>query len=245
MNIQEDIVTWLKTLKGWQTELAYRALTKQIESSDIADILSMIKSNTVFANKVFPNFVKSASEKKLRLLSIESIHNIESLAPRNSLNFEKNKNLIVIYGSNGSGKSGYTKLIKKAAGKQHAVDLKPNVYNIGEKESKCTIKYTLDLIDKSENWIMNKEPIPDLSLIDIFDTDTGDNYLKEANVVTYTPNCMHELVRQLWTRYPQARVVGHRDLSPDLNGNGVIEKFERIKECPCFDAIPEFERLRK
>ena len=56
---------------------------------------------------------------------------------------------------------------------------------------------------------------------------------------------MHELVRQLWTRYPQARVVGHRDLSPDLNGNGIIEKFERIKECPCFDAIPEFERLRK
>lgn len=55
---------------------------------------------------------------------------------------------------------------------------------------------------------------------------------------------MHELVRELWTRYPEARVVGHRDLSPDLNHNGVVEKFEWIKMCPCFDVIPEFRRLR-
>jgi len=30
-----------------------------------------------------------------------------------------------------------------------------------------------------------------------------------------------------------------------VDENGKIEKFECIKECPCFDAIPEFERLRK
>jgi len=96
MDIQKDIVTWLKTLKGWQTELAYRILTKQIVSSDIADILSMLKNNTPFVDKAFPNFVNAAGEKQLRLLAIEAIHNIESLAPRNSLNFEKDKNLIVI-----------------------------------------------------------------------------------------------------------------------------------------------------
>jgi len=35
-------------------------------------------------------------------------------------------------------------------------------------------------------------------------------------------------------------VKGHRDYSPDKNGNGVIDKSERIKECPCFDVIPEY-----
>ena len=35
-------------------------------------------------------------------------------------------------------------------------------------------------------------------------------------------------------------VKGHRDYSPDKNGDGVIDKYERIKECPCFDVIPEF-----
>jgi len=190
MDIQTNIETWLKTLKGWQTETVYRILTKQIENSDFADIISMIKTNANFVDKQFPNFVNSASEKHLRLLSIENIQNIESLSPRNPLCFDKDKNLIAIYGSNGSGKSGYTKLLKKAAGKQRAIDLKPNVYNLEDKESKCTIKYTINSVEKSENWLMNNNTVTDLSLIDIFDTTTGEGYLKEANTATYTPNCL-------------------------------------------------------
>jgi N-acetylmuramoyl-L-alanine amidase len=31
-------------------------------------------------------------------------------------------------------------------------------------------------------------------------------------------------------------VVGHRDLSPDLNGNGIIEKHEWVKRCPSFEV---------
>lgn len=31
-------------------------------------------------------------------------------------------------------------------------------------------------------------------------------------------------------------IKGHRDYSPDLNGNGVIERNEWIKECPCFSV---------
>lgn len=38
-------------------------------------------------------------------------------------------------------------------------------------------------------------------------------------------------------------VKGHRDYSPDTNGDGVISKYERIKECPCFDVIPEYEAV--
>ena len=38
----------------------------------------------------------------------------------------------------------------------------------------------------------------------------------------------------------QAKVVGHRDLSPDRNGNGEIEPEEWIKACPCFEVKAEF-----
>jgi N-acetylmuramoyl-L-alanine amidase len=55
---------------------------------------------------------------------------------------------------------------------------------------------------------------------------------------------MHELVYNLLLRYPKAQVAGHRDLSPDKNHNGRIEPWERIKECPCFDAIGELEHFR-
>lgn len=38
-------------------------------------------------------------------------------------------------------------------------------------------------------------------------------------------------------------IKGHRDFSPDKNGNGVIERWERIKECPSFDAILEYKNI--
>lgn len=43
---------------------------------------------------------------------------------------------------------------------------------------------------------------------------------------------------------PDLPVKGHRDFSPDKNGNGVIESWERIKECPSFDAIPEYKNFK-
>lgn len=38
-------------------------------------------------------------------------------------------------------------------------------------------------------------------------------------------------------------VVGHRDYSPDLNNNGIIDTNERIKECPSFDVMEEFSEI--
>lgn len=38
-------------------------------------------------------------------------------------------------------------------------------------------------------------------------------------------------------RYPNARLAGHRDLSPDRNGNGVVEPQEWLKTCPGFDVV--------
>lgn len=47
------------------------------------------------------------------------------------------------------------------------------------------------------------------------------------------------LVRALLMDYPDARVVGHRDLSPDVNGNGEVEPMEWSKQCPCFEVKRE------
>mgnify|MGYP003003628766 CR=1 FL=1 len=57
---------------------------------------------------------------------------------------------------------------------------------------------------------------------------------------TRTPeqrNSMHLLVAQLLKRFKNnICICGHRDLSPDLNGDGLIEPEEWVKQCPCFDA---------
>ena len=51
------------------------------------------------------------------------------------------------------------------------------------------------------------------------------------------------LLKALKVNYPKARIIGHRDTSPDLNGNGIIEEREWIKDCPCFDATKEYAKL--
>lgn len=47
---------------------------------------------------------------------------------------------------------------------------------------------------------------------------------------------MAKICKDLAKAYPGARFLGHRDASPDLDGDGVIEKHEWLKECPCFDV---------
>lgn len=51
------------------------------------------------------------------------------------------------------------------------------------------------------------------------------------------------LLKSLRERYPKAKIMGHRDISPDKNGNGIIDPWERIKECPGFDAITEYKDI--
>jgi len=42
---------------------------------------------------------------------------------------------------------------------------------------------------------------------------------------------------------PGARIQGHRDCSPDLNGDGIVSPDEYIKQCPCFDAGIEYKNF--
>ena len=51
------------------------------------------------------------------------------------------------------------------------------------------------------------------------------------------------LILTLLKEYPDCRICGHRDLSPDLNGNGEIEPEEWIKACPCFNAEKDWGKV--
>lgn len=56
---------------------------------------------------------------------------------------------------------------------------------------------------------------------------------------------LFDLLTKLKLKYKSAMILGHRDISPDLNHNGVIDPWERIKECPCFDAMVEYMDINK
>lgn len=59
---------------------------------------------------------------------------------------------------------------------------------------------------------------------------------------TRTPEqrmALRQLVAKLCDRFPESKVCGHRDLSPDCNGDGRIDPHEWMKQCPCFDVATE------
>lgn len=58
----------------------------------------------------------------------------------------------------------------------------------------------------------------------------------EDNFTAAQQASLRRLVGELLRRYPTAKVLGHRDLSPDRNGDGIITANEYLKACPCFDA---------
>ena len=59
---------------------------------------------------------------------------------------------------------------------------------------------------------------------------------------TRTPEqrtALRALVARLLHRFQGAYVCGHRDLSTDRDGDGVVEPEEWTKHCPCFDVASE------
>ena len=51
------------------------------------------------------------------------------------------------------------------------------------------------------------------------------------------------LLLALRKKYPEAKILGHRDFSPDTDGDGIVEPHEWTKMCPCFDAKEEYKDL--
>lgn len=56
---------------------------------------------------------------------------------------------------------------------------------------------------------------------------------------TRTPaqkKALKEIIARMSALHKNPPIMGHRDLSPDKDGDGVVEKHEWLKECPCFDV---------
>ncbi len=65
----------------------------------------------------------------------------------------------------------------------------------------------------------------------------GDKKIPVDNYAEIQKISLRQLINNLSGSFPQIEYLcGHRDLSPDLDDDGVIEKFEWQKDCPCFDA---------
>lgn len=70
--------------------------------------------------------------------------------------------------------------------------------------------------------------------------DFGASFINRPDLFTPAQwRAAKSLVAVLKQMYPAAQVLGHRDLSPDLNNDGKITPSEYLKTCPGFSAATE------
>lgn len=189
--IQDEIRGWLLTQQDWLQEAADRLLKKgTLAPADLNDVCIILKTRagqTISKHRIFDGLAEAPNVGgKLRLVGVGEVLGIENLAPSQPLTFG-NGNLTVIYGHNGSGKSSYTRILKKASGKPRATALKPNVFQAAPAQRKCQITYQLGDQSTTAEWNVDAPPIDAIREIDIFDSDEAGHYLSKESAATYTP----------------------------------------------------------
>jgi len=194
MSLQKEISDWLHGRPNWQQEASLRILSNgQLSVSDIDELAEYSKTTSgqvASAVRVFPGLNLPENDgAALRLCSIGEIEGIDKLAPRKPLDFGSG-NLTVVYGKNGSGKSSYTRILKKVCGKSHAVDLRSDVFKPKPSKQCCTVSYELSDRKQSAVWNASDPALDALSSVDIFDSVCGDFYLNGESEVSYQPEIL-------------------------------------------------------
>lgn len=193
-DLNQELHDWLRKQPNWLQLAAERYLAGPLSNQDIADCVEELKSSgnekSPRQSRNFSGVIPSSpAQGPLRLTSIGSIVGIENLRPKKPLTFGAG-NLCVIYGHNGSGKSGYTRLLKTMCGKPRAKELKPNVFKPAPQQRTCDFTYNVGGADTTITWQADSPPINDLRAVDLFDSDEATAYLTTETTVTYTPRAI-------------------------------------------------------
>ena len=187
---------WFKKRPIWLQDAASRLVQKgRLDEKDYKELYQSCVNEAVGKidkadYKILKSlFSKQLSSGELKLKSIGNIEGINCLAPKNPLEIG-NENLAVIYGLNGSGKSGYIRILKHMCGAKSQGELHGNVYEKVNKQKKCSIEYHKDGLHQKHGWIADSGIIYDLRLVDIFDYECGKAYITNENEVTYEPHIL-------------------------------------------------------
>lgn len=197
MSVYNDIISWASNKPEFVKDALRRIVTSPvISTNDIDELTDLVKKEVgVPGISIAPAPITSAhiptsiisTSNVAKLLSIENPVNINALFNQAKLEFEAT-GLTIVYGNNGSGKSGYSKILKKLCWSRHKdVELKPNIHTNDTTPQSVTLKYTFGSANQSYNW-SNGQPInQDLNTVFVFDTDCANLYLNSENITEYRP----------------------------------------------------------
>lgn len=157
--LKNNIIAWLKNYGYW---LQYSG-NRLLEGENVNDILAettyqLFKEDyglktidqertAIVFNEIEIDNVEVAENLQLQL--IKEIENVNALASGQSITI--NPNLTIIYGGNGTGKSGYVRLLNNAFSSRGDKQILPNVF-LGGAIGEPTCKFTFQSVAPPMIW---------------------------------------------------------------------------------------------
>ncbi len=122
----DDVLLWANTLPAWQADVVRRRLAAGEESlsdKEYSEILALAKAHLKLApapSNIAPDSPTTGMFSgvptvtvAVKLLSIDDVQNVNAIRSGQTQPFSKS-GITAIYGDNGSGKSGYSRILKLA-----------------------------------------------------------------------------------------------------------------------------------
>ncbi len=199
MSLLQEILNWSQSLPAWQSDAVARLLAKQtLTAEDQNDLFALLKSahgipdpkdrkpKPLKADQI-PAPVKTTTH--VELLAIKNMRHVNAIAENQRLPFSA-EGMTVIYGDNGSGKSGYSRVFKRACRSRDQMEaIHPNATHPMGKTGKAEAAFeiTVDGVAQDTQWTDGKEAPPALSSFAIFDSRCARAYLDSEDDFSYVP----------------------------------------------------------
>lgn len=190
-----DISSWFATQPKWlQTAANWLSNQHPLDDKKIKLLTNLCLAESNITLKIPPppyeKFISASSliGKSNETIVINSIFEpkgINALNPASPLELSSSE-LNLVYGVNGSGKSGYVRLIKKITNSKWAREILNNVFDGQFIAPEAKIEYTVNQTKKTHTWNGRSES-KDLDAVKIFDSDTANRYLTEQNETSFEP----------------------------------------------------------
>lgn len=199
MSILQEILGWTQGLAPWQSDAVARLLVKQtLTAEDQDDLFALLKAahgisdpkdrkpKPLTADQI-PAPVKATTHIELR--AIKNLRNVNAIAENQHLPFSF-AGMTVIYGDNGSGKSGYSRVLKRACRARDQMEaIHPNANLPADKAGvpEAAFEIAVDGVSKDAHWTNGKAAPPELSSFAIFDSRCARAYLDSEDDFSYVP----------------------------------------------------------
>ncbi len=197
--VLEKIFDWSKSRPMWQRDALRRILQKNdIDDQDIKELVICLKNeksekpnNTAIPLTEANLPANPDAVEAIRISKISNILHVNNLAKDQTLTFQ-DKGITVIYGGNGSGKSGYTRILKNACRARHRdKEILSNIHAPEYKLEKPTANIYYNTNSKTDdlvNWEASDSPHEVLSAVYVFDRQCADVHIKkQGNEIAFSP----------------------------------------------------------